>query len=278
MPKYSVLIARQPFQRAEDPDVADWLVNTVVRMKQDKRISDVFLYRKDDTPAPMVRNDVVERLKQCGADYLLIIDNDMKADAYLPGQPSDYGALGSEPTAKPFWDSSFEFAINHDGPCIIGAPYCGPPPFECVYVFQWISNQTGHPNTDHGLQMFPREDAARRMGIEEVAALPTGLMLIDRRVFDILDPPYFKYEWRDKTESRKASTEDVYFTRDASLAGIKNYCNWDAWAGHWKRKCVGKPQLLTVDDVREQYRAALTRSPGSEKMLEIRPSKKGRKH
>lgn len=275
MPKYSVMIARQPFKRAEDPDVTDWLVKTVVAMKQDKRISDIHMYRKDDTPATMVRNDVAEKAKAKKADYLLIADNDMNPDAYH--KSNDY-RLGLDPAAKLFWDSSWEFMLKQSEPCIIAAPYCGPPPHECVYVFQWISNQSDHANksTDHGLQMFTREDAAYRRGIEEVAALPTGLMLLDTRVFDILDPPYFQYEWTDKTESRKASTEDVFFTRDASIAGIPNYCNWDAWAGHWKMKCVGKPMHLTINDVRKEYRAALGRAAEREQKL-VLPERRGKK-
>jgi len=34
-------------------------------------------------------------------------------------------------------------------------------------------------------------------------------------------------------------------------------CNWDAWAGHWKVKCVDKPIVLTVDKVQQKYRDAV---------------------
>jgi len=270
MPKYSVMIARQPFKRAEDPDVTDWLIKTVVAMKADSRISEIHMYRKDDTPATMVRNDVVEKARAKGVDYLLIVDNDMNPDAY---HASNEHRLGVDPGAKKFWDSSWEFMLEHPEPCIIAAPYCGPPPHECVYVFRWISNQSDHPAFDRGLQMFSREDAAHRHGIEEVAALPTGLMLLNMKVFEALDPPYFCYEWTDQTESKKASTEDVFFTRDLSIAGIPNYCNWDAWAGHWKMKCVGKPWHLTVESIREEYRAALGRAAEREQVI-VLPERK----
>ena len=44
-------------------------------------------------------------------------------------------------------------------------------------------------------------------------------------------------------------------TRDLALAGVQKWgynpvlCNWDAWAGHWKPKCVGKPHILSAKDV-----------------------------
>ena len=37
------------------------------------------------------------------------------------------------------------------------------------------------------------------------------------------------------------------------------YCNWSSWAGHWKRKCVCKPQLTPADAVGQKMRRAVTR-------------------
>jgi hypothetical protein len=81
------------------------------------------------------------------------------------------------------------------------------------------------------------------------------------RCFDLTEPrcdsdkPWFYYEWADKYCAAKASTEDVTQTRDLSMVGTQKlgyspvYCNWDAWAGHWKPKCVGKPQVLAAKDI-----------------------------
>jgi hypothetical protein len=44
-------------------------------------------------------------------------------------------------------------------------------------------------------------------------------------------------------------------TRDLSLVGTQRlgynpvYCNWDSWAGHWKPKCVGKPQVVPASGI-----------------------------
>jgi len=103
-------------------------------------------------------------------------------------------------------------------------------------------------------------------GIQECAALPTGLIMYDMRVFELTEPktledkPWFYYEWSDMYASNKASTEDVTMTRDVSLVGTQKlgynpvYCNWDAWAGHWKPKCVGKPVFIEANGVSDKMK------------------------
>jgi hypothetical protein len=185
-----------------------------------------------------------------------MIDSDMKPD------------LGG-PDAKPFFASSFDFLVNHyhKGPVIIGAPYCGPPPAECVYVFRWQNQQSHNPNPDFQLEMYDRHTAVKLAGIQECAALPTGLIMYDMRVFELTEPkaegdkPWFYYEYPDLYQSQKASTEDVTMTRDASLVGTQKlgynpvFCNWDAWAGHWKPKCVGKPVFIEAKGVSDKMKS-----------------------
>lgn len=257
--RVKVLFARFPYGQSEHPDVTDWLIDTLIKCERDPRI-EYKRWKKSDTPIPMLRNEAVEMAKKIDADYLLMIDNDMSPDEPNPG-------------AKPFWDSTIDFMLNSREPCVVGAPYCGPPPINNVYVFRWANRMNpGHANGfDGSLEQFTREEAAKLAGIQEVSALPTGLILIDMRVFAKLTPPYFYYEYEDRTESKKASTEDVTFTRDVSLAGMPIYCNWDAWAVHNKPYRVGKPQLLTSDMIREQFRESVLRNEKSgEKMIEVR--------
>jgi hypothetical protein len=246
----SVLFARFPGNQVEHPATTDWLVETVLKAKADLRIRDVFHWRISDTPITMGRNLALEHAKKVGADWVLMVDADMHPDLYL----------GRDPRAVPFWDAAVDFLAQHNGPAMLGAPYCGPPPHENVYVFQWAKAQSDHPNTDLRLEQVSREEAAARGGIEEVGALPTGLVLLDMRALERLQPPYFDYEWQDATQSQKASTEDVVFTRNLSLAGVPLYCLWDSWAGHYKLKCVGKPVPLSVDAVRQQLREAVLRN------------------
>lgn len=261
---HSLLIARFPFGNSEAPSVSDWLAETYHKAKLDPRISAVHRVCVDDTPITMSRNRVLKAALEKDIDLVLMVDSDMKPDA-------DLGLPG----VRPFWDSSLEFVLSHEGPCAIAAPYCGPPPHENVYVFQWGSLQSDNPNADMQLLQYSREHAMLMGGIQEAAALPTGVFLLDVRAIKApgVKPPWFEYEWADPPfNTKKASTEDVFFTRNLSLAGVPVYCNWDAWAGHHKRKCVGKPQKLTVDSVREQFRDAVVSGVGErDRLIDVKP-------
>lgn len=269
--KLNVCIARFPYAgnggtQAEVPDITDWLIATVLEMKEDPRVGEIIPWRKSDTPIPMVRNEAVLEAKKEGADLLLMIDSDMAPD---------YELQRGDPFARPFWKSSFDFIYPRyvrDQLTVVGAPYCGPPPCENVYMFRYANWQSDHPETDLRIESFAREEAARRAGFEEVAALPTGLILYDLRLFDHVPQPWFYYEYegdgpkcqhcgqrKPGPQARKASTEDVTATRDFVLHAHLDlgynpvFVNWDSWAGHWKPKCVGKPRPITLDQVGEKY-------------------------
>ena len=169
------MIARFPGDNSEHPASSQWVIDVSARMMKDPRISEVTHWYKSDTPITMVRNEAVEVAKARGADILVMIDSDIKPDHVAPGIPS----------SKLFWESSFDYFWKHyeKGPMLIAAPYVGPAPNEWPYIFQWKCLQSHHPNPDWQLEMFSREAAAERAGFEHVPALPTGLILIDMRVF-----------------------------------------------------------------------------------------------
>lgn len=241
---------------SEHPAIGDWLAETVPKIKADPRTEDgVWNQCFADTPITMTRNRSMREAKADGVDLLLMIDSDMNPDLYV--QHFSW--------AKRFWDSSFDFVYDrwHKGPCCIAAPYCGPPPhpvlggMSSVYVFKWTGSYNEKDLRALKIDMFTRDEAAFRRGIEEVAALPTGLILIDLRICELLKPPWFSYEWRNDYQDEKASTEDVFFTRNCSMAGAPQFCNWDAWAGHAKPAIVGKPVFVTVEDIMEGQREAI---------------------
>jgi hypothetical protein len=258
-----LMIARFPGGNSETPDCCDWITTTVIEAKQDSRISKIIRWRRDTTPITMARNECMEVAKKEGADFVLMLDSDMKPDAYLESNPY---RLDTDANASAFFPDAFDFLWQkrQEGkPSIIGAPYCGPPPHENIYVFHWCNYESNLPSpTDLNLQQYTREHASVMSGIKEVAALPTGLILIDTRVLDNLEPPYFYYEWEDNKKAKKASTEDVTFTRDSSLMGCPQYCHWNAWAGHWKWKCVGRPVVIHPDNVKEVFKKAVLRGAG----------------
>lgn len=255
---------------SESPCVRDWLLRHVLEWHKDERLGEIYWEDIADCPITMTRNRFVRIAREKKCDLLLMIDSDQFPDYEL--------IVNHDPEAKPFWSTSFDFLHNHyhKGPVVIGAPYCGPSPYQNVYVFQWQNFRNADPNQSLKLGPYSREEAFRMKGIQPVAALPTGLILFDVRCFDLVEPPYFYYEYEDEYEDKKCSTEDVTATRDIGMAGQEklNYnpvlCNWDAWAGHVKQETVGKPRPILHEQVNEKYRrAVLANIKAGERMVYV---------
>lgn len=257
---------------SECPDIKYWTLRTYQAITSDKRVGKVAFAELSDTPITMTRNRAAQMALEGGFDVLVMVDSDMKPDKRL---------LEGDPLAKPFWESSFDFLYNHydKGPVCVFAPYCGPDPVSMVYIFRWENTQNGDHNAP-GLKMdmFPRTEAVRMAGISNVDGAGTGLCLWDTRLFNVLPKPWFDYEWKGDgpccatcgqpkpgVRAEKASTEDCVHTRDMSLVGVELlgynpvFCNWDAWAGHWKPKCIDKPYLPTATTVNHRMREAVLR-------------------
>lgn len=267
---------------SEVPDIREWWAETMLEMRGDPRIGQIFSRTIADTPITMVRNRFVRMAKEAGAHLLLMVDSDQ--------DPNLWKRIGG----KPFWKTAFDAIYDHygKGPLVVGAPYCGTPNAgENCYVFYWDDNGSHGEETGMRLEMYPRQLAAQMAGVQECAALPTGMILYDMRAFDLIEPVsltpdqvldqfregkltqsqtlaalaggYFHYEWKDTHADEKSSTEDVQNTRDISLAGIHKLgynpvrCAWDCWVGHWKPWCVGKPQMYGAAQVAASLRVAV---------------------
>jgi hypothetical protein len=266
--KYKIAIARFPYGGSERKEVSRWLPTLCKQIRSYSSIDQIISLEYDDTPITMTRNKSFMDAKNAECDFLLMIDSDMHPDKYV----------GVDPSAKPFFPTAFEFMVKHQGPCVIAAPYCGPPPHENVYVFQWGRKQGDYPGCDMSLDQYSREHAAICSGIQEAAALPTGLMLIDMRILPMIPPPWFEYEYADPPyNTKKATTEDVFITRNMALVGIKQYCAWDCWAGHMKWKSVGRPEVYTTDMVRKDLREAVIKgNTMTERLIEVFGEEVGR--
>ncbi len=261
--------------RSEVPDIRNWIVRTIKAAISDPRIEDVSDSEDfSDTPITMTRNAAVEWAKAIGLDVLVMVDSDMAPDLYFR----------KDPAAKSFFESSFDFLYKNweSGPRVVVAPYCGPPAHptdgghECVYVFHWENGHSGHLPSSFKMQAYTRHEAAVQTGISNIDTGPTGLSMYDMRIFGVIPHPYFDYEWEGEGKqcgechqtipgprSHKASTEDCYFFRNVAINGCVTlgynpvFCNWDAWAGHWKPWCVGKPQIIPSDGVGRHLRFAI---------------------
>jgi len=240
-----VMLARFP-ARNEHPAEVNFAIDLEKQCAKDRRIENLSHYYIQDTPTDMCRNLAVKVAQQNGMDILVMVDDDMGPDLVNP--------------AKTFWEIAIDFIISRwdSAPTIIAAPYCSAPPSEEVLIFRWENRESDNPNPDYQIKRFSRYEATKATGIEAVAALPTGLIAMDMRIFNgfnladgrviKLPHPYFSYEWTDITQTAKASTEDVVFSRNASLLfhkyGLETcFVAWDAWAIHYKVKAVGKPVI-----------------------------------
>lgn len=299
--KLSVAFAHFPYggngaTSSEHPDIRHWEVETVVKMKADDRIERFSTQDFSDTPITMTRNRALRRARDMGFDLLLMVDSDQSPNRHA-----------GEHWYRPFWDVAFNFLYEnyHKGPRLIFAPYCGPPNDETggenIYVFQWRNIANLGSETPFSLEQYTREQAAIMTGIHEAAAGPTGMLMIDLRLLDLIEPSKFSkrevmeqvqagkmsvddallaikegycyYEWKDGYADQKASTEDVTLTRDIALAGVMElgynpvFCAWDSWIGHHKPWNVGKPQRFTSDDVGEILKKAALKGQRSNEAI-----------
>ena len=259
------------------PQLVDWWGETLHKMKTDPRIGRIGTLVLCDTPITMTRNQALAAARDGGFDFLLMLDSDNEPD----------GDLGRNPTAKPFWDEAFGLAYTRKmagKETIVAAPYCGPPPApgqcdggEVPYLFQWENNESDVPRPGFRIRLISRHEAALMRGIHRVAALPTGCCLLSIGVLDGMKKPYFYYEF-DEEQAKKNSTEDVVFTRNASLhwqlKGGDNICfaACDSWAYHHKTKVVGRPTILPLEAISEDFRQAVMDGHNAgDMMIDVNP-------
>ncbi len=229
------------------PELGTWLASLTQTLSKDDRVGRVAVKRYGDIPLTMERNRVVRDAIEGKFDIIVMLDSDNVPDLYV----------GKKPWAKPFWDSSFEFAFQRllrGVPTVVAAPYCGPPPHpvnggeENVYVFYSQANRTDSGEKFHRFEAYSREHASQMRGIQEIAAGPTGCILYTTSAFELMRidrrsdaeilaefkagaidseqcarklrmQSYFWYEFTDGWQTRKASTEDVNNTREIAMAG-----------------------------------------------------------
>jgi len=239
--KVNVLVNVFTYAKSVGADVFNYCCGAVGSMSAHKRIENASISYTQGYPTDRVRNAACAQAKRDGFHFLLMLDDDMAPDLLWQ----------RDPEAQEFLPTALDFMLAHDGPCCVGAPYCSSPPHQDVVVMKNREYAPDQPScTGVKIDKFTRDEAAVLRGIQRVAALPTGCLLIDIRVLDILPPPWFSYEYDDPPYNTKlASTEDIVFTRNLDWLGVPQYCHWSAWAGHNKTFLTGKPAAAPVIDV-----------------------------
>lgn len=194
--------------------------------------------------APVARNRIVRTARELGCDLVFMLDDDM------------------EP-AEGFFEAAVMFLLplqRQGKAAVLGSPYCMAPPEERVCVHHWETRESHSPSVAWKIAHIPREDAARRSGIEQVANIGTGCVAYTAACFDLVPAPYFDYTY-SADHCEVIETEDCYLHRRLVMRGGEVFCAWDHWAAHHKAKRVGKPVAIYDSNVRavfmEQARAEL---------------------
>lgn len=269
------------------PEVGLWVGERLNEMRHDERIGRVSIARYGDIPLTMERNRVVKDAIDGGYDVIMMLDSDNHPDLYLGKTP------WAKPFWKSSFDFLYERHMRGIPSVICAPYCGPPPHptsggQENVYVFYAEDNETGNPESFFKFNAYDRNTAAQMRGIQEIAAGPTGVIVYSTSALQLMPvgkmspsqvmdayskgelsqeralrllrmQSWFFYEFTDQYQTRKASTEDVTNTREIQLAGIAKhkqpvvFCNWDAWAGHWKPKCVGMPMPIRMEHINDMY-------------------------
>lgn len=288
------------------PSYLTWFAKVNEWCKNDERIDRVAHKIAGDTPLPMERNRVVKEAKQEGFDVILMLDSDNIPDLYL-GKNSRAKPFW-ETSFNFLYDRKLRgiptvVCAPYCGP----PPHPVNGGMENVYVFyaEGLENrEPGAPHQSMKFEAYSREHAAIMSGISPIAAGPTGVIVYTTDAFDLMetrvDPrivleqykagqidqeracqllqreSWFYYEYNDAECTQKASTEDVTNTREIQMAGILKhnepivFCNWDAWAGHMKPKCVGAPNPLRIEQVSQVFTEAVRNNiSAADKLIEL---------
>jgi hypothetical protein len=197
---------------------------------------EIIIADPDQEPTPAARNAMVECARAGAFDLLIMIDGDIIPNlewfefAVTWFDPTDFG--------HPRENAAAIIRRRNEGIHVIGSPYCGGPPNYEVQAMDLKYKSDGFLAL---MQRVEREDAKNRIRLMQVGAVGTGLIAIDVRAFDLIEPPYFAYTYADERETI-AGTEDFYFCDKLHRAGGKIFMAWDYWSGHSKPVMIQKPE------------------------------------
>lgn len=245
-----MMLACFPYGGMQRKEITPWAMQAAVWASKQRDIAGGLKYwDQNDTPITMCRNLAVQAALANDIDILIMLDSDMAPDI---------------DKAHPFLPAAFEFIKRrwNTAPTIISAPYCTAGPAYNPVMGVWRTHGDGG-RYEVSTSLYTREEAAQLSGIQPCSLQGTGLMAIDMRVFTGFDvdgetvalpPPWFYYEYTDATNSQKASTEDMVFTRNVTLLFAQRrleigFVDWDAWSWHVKTQFVGKPYTVGIKTV-----------------------------
>jgi hypothetical protein len=173
-------------------ELADWLAN--LRCNANYAWQHTFVH--NFIPAASARNTIAHNFKDCGADWILMIDNDMSPPANLLDSIKDVPADASVVVPKFYlWDEthkSLKLCWGMDTPDIV---------------------QGGKPMIRIEEKYYPLNKCG------------TGAIFIRPKVFQEIKPPWFWYTYDEMLAM--TATEDINFALKVLEHGFKIY----GWGG-----------------------------------------------
>lgn len=245
--KHKIGIARICVSGSHRNEATNFVVEAERTSWKDSRIEHIAHIPIARTPTPVARNVVTNMAKKLGLSIIFQLDDDM----WFPNE---------------FYQAAVDFLLAHNGPAVIASPYCQGPPEEKVNVFEYGTPGNG-VNVPFVLLNVTREDAARRKGIEKVAAIGTGCIAYRVDAFDKITHPYFDYKYTDDSHTAVSETEDCWNCRKLHYAKVPIYCHWDWWSSHYKTLRVEKPGVVSdaqIEGIFTREAAADVRNGGRE--------------
>ena len=231
MPKYSVVIGLPQSDYNTNVNVAIWLFNIHDKIAKLKLpVENVTLIPIASFPTNTARNQIVDQ-------FLANPDNDFLFQADTDAVPPE-----------DWFESALAFLVASKEARMIGCPYVGSN--EHVMVHRWTTPDNVLPPK---IECYPREEAATKTGIEEVANIGTHMVAYKRSCFEALEPPYYDYGYTCPKKVKVLETEDCWCHRRMQQKGVKVYCDWDRWSMHLKTRPLMKPHLYELKDIKPEW-------------------------
>lgn len=241
MAKYRIGVGRLVVSGCHRHEIGSWLIEMTTQLFTDpdlkRRVDDIVHIPIAQVPTTTARCRIVEAARKNEVDILFQVDDDM-----VP--------------AEGFFKEATLFLMAHKGPAVIASPYCMGGKNQLVNVFEFQSPRND-PVQSFALKHIPREDAARRKGVERVANIGTGLWACNMEVFDRFEERYghrqfcdYRY---DPTFTKVIETDDTFLGRHLYFADVPIYCDWNCWSGHWKQTLIEKPWVIDKAEIERTY-------------------------
>lgn len=213
-----VVIARMVYGGWARDEITDWQTFMLIGSGKGS-YSAVGTFPVNRLDVPTARNQACRKMIEVGADAVCMVDADMEPSVgFLEAAAACLKANPCGIVMSPYLSGwpNYEVQIRVDGP--------------------GVYRRLGVPDLQSALQ---------QKGVQECTGGGTGLCLVDRRAFELLEAPQFEYGYDPDTQDVVA-TEDTVFCRKLMEKGGRCWVDWDHWSIHWKPQRVGPPEKIDV--------------------------------